>query len=421
MVDLIELKRFINDFFRVENDVTIDNNLEIPLPQRRFETEDNKILVVKHDELEQIYNRINQMESSNLELINGIQYETAIELDRLYLRGVEDLNTYDSENEIEYKIEFCSIEYCIYLFMLLIGKGYNAKKLRRSLWYRKRYIENDENNNFDWKIMIPQLLHVFSIKIASSEIKNIETFRLRKDAYFFEYIYDRERVISDYASVEEIFLIQQGRRILKKSNKEIIPLREYSLDVLSYYKLAFSSNDPYIKYISFYHIMEYYFDEVFKQKIVSNIIDKITHPDFSYKEDDKVYELVTFIKGKVRDNGEDGQGNERASLVYVLKEYIDISELMDRIDKISLDGYQYYQEHTVSFCDGSKIGWNDGKGVYSCLANRIYNTRNALIHSKSGKKNKMYKPYRDEMILQKEIPLVRVIAEMIIINSSKVI
>lgn len=207
MVDLIELKRFINDFFRVENDVTIDNNLEIPLPQRRFETEDNKILVVKHDELEQIYNRINQMESSNLELINGIQYETAIELGRLYLRGVEDLNTYDSENEIEYKIEFCSIEYCIYLFMLLIGKGYNAKKLRRSLWYRKRYIENDENNNFDWKIMIPQLLHVFSIKIASSEIKNIETFRLRKDAYFFEYMYDRERVISDYASVEEIFLI----------------------------------------------------------------------------------------------------------------------------------------------------------------------------------------------------------------------
>lgn len=59
-------------------------------------------------------------------------------------------------------------------------------------------------------------------------------------------IYDRERVISDYTSVEEIFLIRQGRRILKKSNKEIIPLREYNLDVISYYKLAFSSNDPYI-------------------------------------------------------------------------------------------------------------------------------------------------------------------------------
>lgn len=420
MVDLIELKRFINDFFRAENDITVDNDLEIPLPQWGFEIED-KILIIKHEELEKIYNSLSQMQHFNLELVNGIQYETAVELDRLPTRIIENLKSYDLENKIEYKVELCSIEYCIYLFMIMIKEGYNGKSSRRNLWYRKPFIENDENNNFDWKIMLPQLVHVFSIKITSSEINNIETFRLRKDAYFFEYIYDRERVISDYASVEEIFLIRQGRRILKRSNKEIIPLREYNLDVINYYKLAFSSTDPYIKYISFYHIMEYYFDEVFKQKIVSNIIDKITHPDFSYKEDDKVYELVSFIKRKVRDNGEDGQGNERASLVYVLKEYIDISELMDRIDKISSDGYQYYQNHTVSFCDGSKIGWNDGKGVYSCLANRIYNTRNALIHSKSGKKDKMYKPYRDEMILQKEIPLVRVIAEMIIINSSKVI
>lgn len=132
MVDLIELKRFINDFFRSENDITIDNDLEISLSQRRFETEDNKILVVKHNELEQIYNRIKQMKSLNLELINGMQYETAIELDRLYLRGFDDFNTYDSENEIEYKIEFCSIEYCIYLFMLLIEKGYNANKNRNN-------------------------------------------------------------------------------------------------------------------------------------------------------------------------------------------------------------------------------------------------------------------------------------------------
>ena len=118
--------------------------------------------------------------------------------------------------------------------MIMIKEGYNGKSSRRNLWYRKPFIENDENNNFDWKIMLPQLVHVFSIKITSNEINNIETFRLRKDAYFFEYIYDRERVISDYASVEEIFLIRQGRRILKRSNKEIIPLREYNLDVINY-------------------------------------------------------------------------------------------------------------------------------------------------------------------------------------------
>jgi len=44
------------------------------------------------------------------------------------------------------------------------------------------------------------------------------------------------------------------------------PLREYTVDVVDYYKLALSSNDPYIKFISFYHVMEYFYDEVFKKK-----------------------------------------------------------------------------------------------------------------------------------------------------------
>ena len=187
MVDLIELKKFINDFFRVESDITIDNDLEIPLPQWGFEIED-KILIIKHEELEKIYNSLSQMQHFNLELVNGIQYETAVELDRLPTRIIENLKSYDLENKIEYKVELCSIEYCIYLFMIMIKEGYNGKSSRRNLWYRKPFIENDENNNFDWKIMLPQLVHVFSIKITSSEINNIETFRLRKDAYFFEYI-----------------------------------------------------------------------------------------------------------------------------------------------------------------------------------------------------------------------------------------
>lgn len=48
-------------------------------------------------------------------------------------------------------------------------------------------------------------------------------------------------------------------------------------------------------------------------------------------------------------------------------------------------------------------------------------TRNSLVHSKSGKNQERYKLYKDESELQKEIPLVKVIAELIIINSSKII
>ena len=75
----------------------------------------------------------------------------------------------------------------------------------------------------------------------------------------------------------------------------------------------------------------------------------------------------------------------------------------------------------VAFCKAPTIPWNDSEGVYNQIARRIYYTRNSLIHSKSGKNRERYKPYKDEKELQKEIPLVRVIAEMIIINSSKIV
>lgn len=55
------------------------------------------------------------------------------------------------------------------------------------------------------------------------------------------------------------------------------------------------------------------------------------------------------------------------------------------------------------------------------MAKRIYFTRNSLVHSKSGKNQERYKPYKDESELKKEIPLVKAIAELIIINSSKII
>ena len=51
--------------------------------------------------------------------------------------------------------------------------------------------------------------------------------------------------------------------------------RKYTEDVVDYYKQALASNDPYIKYISFYHVMEYFFDEVFKRKLVTDLRNKI--------------------------------------------------------------------------------------------------------------------------------------------------
>lgn len=167
--------------------------------------------------------------------------------------------------------------------------------------------------------------------------------------------------------------------------------------------------------------MEYFFDEVFKRKMVTDLKNRITHPDFSYKNDEKIYEIAMFVKNRLRMNDETGQGNELESLKYVLNEYVPIDDLKTRTQAIDQNAIQHYQNNKVAFCNAPVIGWSDLQGIYTHLARRIYFTRNSLVHSKSGKNKERYRPYKDEKQLELEIPLVKAVAELIIINSSVIL
>ena len=261
-----------------------------------------------------------------------------------------------------------------------------------------------------------------SLKLETAERKSLGAFRKYKTSFIFQFMYRSGLALIEFPNIEEMFHLNRIiRERIDFQQLDTPPLREYMSDVVDYYKLALSSNDAYIKYISFYHIMEYFYDEVFKKKMINDLRDKITNPGFSYKNDDKVYEMALFIKNRLRMNDESGQGNELESLKYVLNEYIAIEELKSRIASMDSNAVLYYQSTKVAFCNAPAIPWTDLQGVYTQIARRVYFTRNSLVHSKSGKNQERYKPYKDESELQKEIPLVKAISELIIINSSKII
>ena len=61
----------------------------------------------------------------------------------------------------------------------------------------------------------------------------------------------------EFSDIEEMFHLNRTTR--ERINFEQLdspPLREYTVDVVDYYKMALSSNDPYMKFISFYQVME---------------------------------------------------------------------------------------------------------------------------------------------------------------------
>lgn len=146
----------------------------------------------------------------------------------------------------------------------------------------------------------------------------------------------------------------------------------------------------------------------------------LTDMDFSYKNESKVYDLAKYIKRHMKSDDDSGKGNEFESLKYVLMEYVPIESLKQRVDVIDPTAAGYYQNNNVPFTTSkkTKIMWEDSVGVYTNITTRVYETRNALVHSKSEWGTNQYKPYENKKELIREIALIRAVSELVLINSS---
>ena len=98
----------------------------------------------------------------------------------------------------------------------------------------------------------------------------------------------------------------------------------------------------------------------------------------------------------------------------------DLETLKSTINAIDSTAIDYYKNEKVPFAsEGGTINFEDSQdAVYATIRNRVYSVRNAIVHSKEGERLR-YEPFKHDKDLLKEIPLIRAIAEEIIVNSAK--
>lgn len=428
MVTYYEFKKIVGKFFGCRNIEENEDDIAVCIQNRYYSEKETTTsdFIISNSELKDLYDRTISIHNENLEIYTSNSYEIAFDLDYpLLRREIYPITSIDVTNGVKYTLNFPSIEYCAFLLIGIYDvKSKPIARLAPSSMRLSDYVRrlNNEEQDISFQNLLPRMIGELSLKIETNEKNSLETFRKYKTSFNFQFMYRFGLALIEFSNIEDMFHLNRTiRGRIDFEQLDTPPLREYMSDVVDYYKLALSSNDAYIKYISFYHVMEYFYDEVFKKKMINDLRDKITNPGFSYKNDDKIYEMAIFIKNRLRMNDESGQGNELESLKFVLNEYIIIDELKDRISSIDPNAFLYYETNKVAFCNAPIISWKDLQGVYTQMAKRIYFTRNSLVHSKSGKNQERYRPYKDESELQKEIPLVKAIAELIIINSSKII
>jgi hypothetical protein len=114
--------------------------------------------------------------------------------------------------------------------------------------------------------------------------------------------------------------------------------------------------------------------------------------------------------------------SELEALRLTLHKYVDLGTLKDKLNTYDETLLDYYRDNTVSFSNGDKVDFQDGdtERVLRAISQRVYKTRNAIVHSKEGEKSR-YIPFRHDRTLLKEVPLIRFIAEQIIIETSSIV
>lgn len=362
---------------------------------------------------------LSQFTVSNNNSYEVIIYQTNKMIRRLLPYKFEEriisTNIKDSMNNIEYKFQEISD-----VMVWNIIKEIDLESLIRTFMIFPPRLREDEGENF-FNLLRVCFRNPYSLIVSYN--KDIDKNKLNDyiNSFLFNFCYNYGYSFRIMNSLDELLNIRYRNKNSSYKSEELdAPRLLYKQDLTEQYHMAVSSEDPFVQFIGFYHIMEYFYEEIYKEGVVNNVKEILLDPGFSTKRKKDIMKLVDLINKK---RTESTVGSELEALELTLRKYIDIEKIIEKLNEIDKDIIEYYKNNKVNFSNGDAIDLiGDKKHIFKKLANRIYKTRNSLVHSKSNEvrsnERGIYKPFKDSKALLKEIPLLKVISEEIIIKSA---
>lgn len=333
-----------------------------------------------------------------------------------------------SDSNISYKIGPPSTE-LIFAFLSSIPeeKIKSYRRLIPSHLMSSRYFrsEDDSINLFD---MIKKVTKAtLSLRVQSIDAVSNTTLHKYINSLLFNIAYNMDASFKVINSLSELE-IKKGRsmpRRYTRANEIEVPKLFYTRELTEQYNLALTSEDSFVKFIAYYHIMEYFFDDVYSGELIKSVREVLLHPGFSTKNPKEINKIIDVVRRKTRATKDEFQGTELEALELTIKAFVPLEQLRNDLVDYNPSIVEYYRLHEISFSNGDTIDLNDfgNEKLPKKIAARIYKTRNALVHHKSNnarvKERGVYHPFNDDDELAQEMPLMRLIAEAIIIRSAE--
>lgn len=367
------------------------------------------------------------IEEDGVELYKGNFYEVLVRNESRILLH-RDIIQKDSTNKIEYKIDKPTNNYLVF-FLYNLGKQNTPRILRNGIMpHRLRRIygmDGTQSSLFPHNIL--DVIKEIVPRLETLQI-NSETSRRKPEyeqlvysfifnlAYNLDWTYQPLRFMDEFTQPYKI-----GR--LRRANFSDVesPKRIYLNELILHYQKGISSESIDHQFLSFYHVLEHFYEKIYNDDILNSVRTELTKPNFSYKRSKDISGLVSLIQSRLKYKNDEFQINEPEALELTLKKFVkDIPFLASELNTISPTLIEYFKTTEVPFSKGNKVNFENlnTNDVYTNLAKRIYMTRNSIVHSKETDKSK-YTPFRDDKDLLTEIYLLRLIAEIIIIENSK--
>jgi len=354
------------------------------------------------------------------------KYEVSVvQGSRFYPRGADSICKEDTVNKLNYCLDLPSNEYLLFFIENLVKLAESENISRPFMLHRLRSIYVHINNDgetielFDiLKEMIPRFL---TLQINSEADKTLKEFESLSSSFLFTIGFNTDLSFLPFNITEDFTrAVRIGQ--LSRSRIEDIepPKRKYQQDLILFYQKGISSESADLQFLSFYHIMEHFFEKIYNEDLLQSVKNKLTTPNFSYKRSQDLNSLVKTIQNKLRYKNEEFQIIEPEALKLVLDKFVeDFEDIKDEINTYDSNLLDYYKTNEISFSKGNRVNFDeDRQAVLKNLRERIYKTRNSIVHSKETDKAK-YLPFKHDKELGIEIILMRIIAEHIIIASSK--
>lgn len=331
----------------------------------------------------------------------------------------------DDDNGVTYEVGPASDEYFLFILGALYNQG-DARALR--IIHRSPSVERllTKNNgqvgvfellrtSFLLRISVVRI--VCDVKTAASRMAELA------NGFLFQMAFNTDAALVPQKEIEWITRSGRISRMRRNRPSDIDPPRRtYNEDLIHHYLMAISTDNPFVEYLSHYHVLEHFYEAVFHDELISSIQGQLTDPSFSYRRRKDVKSLIATIRKSLKFQNDSITFSEEQALFLTLSRFVEIDGLVAEIESYDRTLLDYYRDNGVVFAGAKELDLRsaDSAAIYKALSRRIYATRNALVHSKDGEKAK-YTPFVDDPVLSKELPLLRFIAEKTILHNSSMI